>query len=383
MRNLVIVAIVISFASCSQSNQSSIKKSEKVIKIDLSRGANNDLKEKLNIIDVKQLETSELLLIGSVKKAMFKFNRYFIQDLQTHSLLVFGPEGNFIQRIGAKGRGEGEFIELRDFSVTEDSLICLLSYQRILMYTLNGRFVKSVKIKNKDEFLNPLQMASFNSSVFYLWQGSFGVQRNEKSMPFLIYTMSSKGKMLENKYLPLKRIIYEGKQFNSCYNGINLRPTFGSYTIYKIANDSLFENVHIDFGGNTLDDAQIDKGFSKEVALQIHDYNMNSDYAVGIDNFHETKDYYYFTFIQKGEIKQLFFSKKTGGFVCGGMNPFTQINCTNNNKFVCILEPFYLKELGSLYADGMISKQTFEALEKIKVNINSNPILLIYELNGL
>ncbi len=203
MRSLVIAAIVFGFASCSQSKQPSIKKPGKAIKIDLSKGANNDLKEKLNITDVKHLETSEQILIGPVKKAMFKFNRYFIQDLQAHSLLVFGPEGNFIQRIGAKGRGEGEFTELRDFSVTEDSMICLLAYHRILMYNLNGGYVRSVKIKNWDEFLNPLQMASFKSSVFYLWQGSFGVQRNKKPTPFLIYTMSSGGKMLENKYLPL------------------------------------------------------------------------------------------------------------------------------------------------------------------------------------
>ena len=377
MRTQIIIIIVFSFFSCNQLKEKEINKTNNIITINIDNES-QFIDYKLKLTKKIQLETTKESLIGQAGKIIYRHNKIFIQDLKTHSLFVFDTDGKFIQQIGRRGRGPGEHPELRDFSISNDDLIYLLTYNRILTYNFDGKYITTINIKHDDKILlNPLKFATLNGNDFFLWQGTFGYKHDIDRMPYLMYKMSSNGDLLNGYFATSRITMGNHTQFSPCYDGININPPFGEYSIYKIDNNDLFENVKIDFGKNTLMSDQLEKGFSDRVAKQEYELR-NSNYCVGIDNFLETEDYYYFTFIYEGKLKQILYSKKTKDYTIGKLTPFTKMLCTKDKYFIAAVEPYFLEYIST---QTISNEEIYRSLKALKVEIEANPILLQFEIS--
>ena len=378
MKIKLIILFIISIYSCSQLKEKEINKTNNIITIDIN-AESPCIQNKLKISKIISLETKKESIIGRIVKIKYRNNKFFILDRDTHRLLVFDTEGDFVQEIGRRGRGPGEHDELRDFSISNDDLIYLLTYNQIIAYNIEGKFIRTINIKpDKNIHLNPLQFATINGNDFYLWQGTFDWNIEKERMPFLMYKMSSDGELTNDNYFPtVRRIMGSRTQFLPSYDGININPPFGVYSIYQISEKDIFENIRIDFGKNSFPANQLESGFSEIVGQQERELMNSSNYCVGINNFLESKDYYYFTFIHEGIIKQTIYSKKTKNYAIGNFSIFTNITCIKGNSFICAVDPFYFKNISP---NIITNAEIYNSLRDLTVDIDANPIILQFEI---
>ena len=96
------------------------------------------------------LETNEECLIGRIHEAQIFDNYIYILDVFfAKSLFIFDIEGKFVRKIGSIGRGPGEYINVRDFTLDTENRFIFLQDQgtRIHRYHLDGTFSKSFAIE--------------------------------------------------------------------------------------------------------------------------------------------------------------------------------------------------------------------------------------------
>lgn len=105
----------------------------------------------LEIIKVLKLESGDDIFIGSYDKILLNDDVLCIMDNKiTHSIFSFDQEGNFLFKISNLGEGPDEYLEIRDFTISNDSeTLDLLDFggRKILKYNKkNGELVETIRI---------------------------------------------------------------------------------------------------------------------------------------------------------------------------------------------------------------------------------------------
>jgi hypothetical protein len=118
-------------------------------------------------IDVIPLEFNVSCILGEIRKVAICGDNIFVLESQRSSAVYrFDMRGNFLNRIGSKGQGPEEIIELNDFTVNEEEqLIYLLDNYRqsILSCTFDGEVKESIKINQYADQLH------YKNGLFYLF----------------------------------------------------------------------------------------------------------------------------------------------------------------------------------------------------------------------
>lgn len=77
-------------------------------------------------------------------------------DSRTCQILKFDKNGKYLQKIGRKGQGPGEFEDPRSFFIDSNKNIYVGDNRRIHIFDKSGKFIKSIRLNYKiyDFFLN-------------------------------------------------------------------------------------------------------------------------------------------------------------------------------------------------------------------------------------
>jgi hypothetical protein len=95
------------------------------------------------------LETTDKSLLGGFKKIIPTKDYFFIQD--SYMLYIFGRNGQFISRIGNKGQGQEEYVELSDFDIDDHNIYILDDVRsNILVYSYENKFLRSIRLNSYD-----------------------------------------------------------------------------------------------------------------------------------------------------------------------------------------------------------------------------------------
>lgn len=73
-------------------------------------------------VKIIPLETNDLSLISQIRKIVSNNNKWYISEFNDSPIKVYSKNGNYITSIGKKGQGPGEFIQITDFSVNNDTV---------------------------------------------------------------------------------------------------------------------------------------------------------------------------------------------------------------------------------------------------------------------
>lgn len=95
------------------------------------------------------LETNEKCLLSRISKMEIADNRIFILDNKLKVLLCFSEKGKFLNKIGTKGRGPGEYIHPADFFICKkDSLVKVYDsrQKKIICFDFNGKFKGNIML---------------------------------------------------------------------------------------------------------------------------------------------------------------------------------------------------------------------------------------------
>ena len=119
-----------------------------------SEGIMTDLKSPLNELSMSVLSDSVVSLRfdlpephiwGTVTNVYFVDSVVFIVDGKQGNIFRFNRDGSYLNKIGNRGEGPGEFRKLTNVMVDEDFFYAgNISERRLYCYTHDGRFVKTI-----------------------------------------------------------------------------------------------------------------------------------------------------------------------------------------------------------------------------------------------
>lgn len=151
MRRKIFLAWIftVMICGCSSSNIS-LELSYTPISIDSTDTISVSFNDCFDILSCIPLEETEDCHVASVRRVEFFEGNYYISSSNANvGLAVFDDKGGFVRRIGQRGNGHGEYVNLYDFAIDKKNRHILLLCNRsslVKEYLLDGTFLKEKNI---------------------------------------------------------------------------------------------------------------------------------------------------------------------------------------------------------------------------------------------
>ncbi len=198
----------------------------------------------LSDIKLIPLETNDSILIGEINKVLGDENSFYILDaFNTGRIFRFDKQGKFLNFIGKKGNGPGEFNTPLDFIVFNDKVLVLNEGGKIIEFDKNGNYKKTLKLPE----LLPVLFTKDESHWFFVI-----AQPGEKKLWVTDDKFKIKEKFFNYRVRPLESLhwssffkdkeghIYYFRKYDKVYawNGKTFLPyitlDFGSKSFHKL-----------------------------------------------------------------------------------------------------------------------------------------------------
>lgn len=218
------------------------------------------------------LNTERCGPIGNIKHIEKAHSFIFVQD--ENSLFRFDTLGNFINRIGRKGRGPGEYLQISSFSLDETKeVIYILDTNNIIKYTFDGVYINiSPRILGINNIL-------FTKNILYCSQAILNPKYVADSGRFELTLLSEEFKILVS-LLPVSRskdisimFAYKANIYN--YNGDFFYNDPFKDTVY-IYQDLRLNPAYLFVSDNNHPKMEISKIFETNdfILLKINNSNI-------------------------------------------------------------------------------------------------------------
>jgi hypothetical protein len=258
-------------------------------------------------VDIIQLETTKSSLIGQFSKGIIDRQDVYLMDFRHQALLNFDIHGKFKRKIGQKGKGPDDFLELRDFCVT-DSIVYVLDYRKVHAYhKKTGKNLESWSFDARNGF-NPINFVVFDSNHYFLWCSNPDVWDPNSGEYYRMQKMK-KGK-IDSEFFKYEYRLSDDPRFYPCMDrSYYMKPIDGEDMVYKLTKDSVSASFAIDFGNMSLSPEKVDLLRNSKEPNAFLKSNAFKDISDILDMEH----YIYFTCSgPDARTYEAFIHKKTG-----------------------------------------------------------------------
>lgn len=191
------IIVIVSLLSCGKKENQ-----QKIIPLDIN--SYTDLK----ITDISKeiieipLEFTKEAMIGTIGKIEFTNEAIYVHDLNNSRVLKFSNSGKFIQQIGKKGNGPGEYQFMNSFAVNpREETIYIATQGRIILYDLKGKFKQDLKDFG---FVNYI---AFIENELKIFSSKFGFQEKGSDQLYNLEILKSyNSEMEQTDSLLIKKI---------------------------------------------------------------------------------------------------------------------------------------------------------------------------------
>lgn len=394
---LLIIAFLNIYCSRVHNNLSNVKYNISTIDltgIDQLENSELNISQIVDNLNVKyvKLETTEKSMVEVIFDSEINNSNIFI--LNKSGLLMFDLNGKFIKKIGTYGKGPNEHLGILGFSCT-DSLIAIISNftRKMLLYNSKGDFLKTFSVNvsaGKPNFINNSCM-SINRRFGDIYDNDYYITEIVKTTGDTIAI-----RYLRNEILKSKRLYVEANS-QWYYNDTLYIKESLTDTIYTITNNSITPRFVLDMGKYKLPDdflynmKEKEKYGYKYITMVSAFENCNCIYLIlNHNNKKKVAEYnkrtkqtkYYYL---NGSQVNKYGNVVGGGFKndIDGSFPVENLRSLKNNKLLTILYPYNMNEkklnpkIENAVEINEKKKDEFQKLMKI-MNIEDNPVLLIY-----
>lgn len=256
-----------------------VEKKEKILFSDLFKD-----------VKVIPLETSDSCLVSRIESVRYRDNKFFILDPDQDIIFIFDNEGHFLNKISKKGKGPGEYVDIRSFDVdAKDKLITIASYKKIIFYDFQGTYIKEKPLSSSSCDL------SLSDKHILIYPGFSSSNINGKQEGYLLVIKDKEG--FETKgYVPFDVSKMEGHtmsyQKSGAFSPFKDETLFYypfSNNIYSIQGDSVSIKYIVDLGKHNLPSDYFDNFLTSKEAF---DNLRNSSYAFAFNHCWENDRYF-------------------------------------------------------------------------------------------
>ncbi|GHS92121.1 hypothetical protein FACS1894174_00670 [Bacteroidia bacterium] len=290
-----IILITFIFYGCYREKQTTIINRDYVTiqaqNIDFNADNQVLLSDFVDKIDIIPLEFTDSCILKEIGKIVIHDGNIFIIEARRPEIVFrFDMQGNFLNRIGVRGQGPEELVELRDFSINEESHIVYLldnMRQTVLCYTFDGHFIESIKI---NQYASELE---YKNGLFYLYFDQPVIGEHLYSL----IIRNIKGE-IENMFFPSRKYpINMGSRIFTKTNGEILFHKPMNDTIYSLDGTTLKYTYYFDFGSLRYMPEEIKEIYMEQTtSLQVL---LNNERISGIDYLYQIGKWIYFNSIYK------------------------------------------------------------------------------------
>ncbi len=354
------------------------------------KDSNPSYEEVFKDTEVIYLETNESCLVSEITQMEILDDKIFILDWKLNSLSVFNTQGKFLNKIGKKGKGPGEYIRPRHFIVNRNEKLVKVfdaPTNKLMCFQFDGTLVKEIKLNYYLRTFGELASGGY-------WGYCSNLSNNTKhSKEYLkLITFKSDGKV--DQFIDG---IKNPDRVN-CSNSYISCSADGSVSfvepylpnIYWLKDGNITTKFKIEYSGQFIPNTLLKKVESIKPPVinnkkKLMD-KINTDYANKFMRFFENEDWVVLVSFYRGTT--LFYnkrSKKSHEF-----SKFIFSELTNNIYFLnckCLSGNSIYSEASLLDIQSLLkSKNRTERQKKIlnqmlqSRNANDNPVIIKYTI---
>lgn len=245
---LYILLVLISVACNSTKEEKKKIKNGDIVSISItdmetSYGKLSDFAEEIKMIP---LEFTDDCILGEIEKIVMSDDCIFIMERDNRKgIYVFDHMGKYLYKIGNRGQGPEEFVDLSDFSLNEEErLIYLydLARTKVLVFSYGEDFIKDIQMNYyADKF-------EYQNGLFYLYREN--VVYGDPLYSLVI--KNNKGETV-NKYYP---VIEKSSYIHDCiFRKLDNEILFAEHmrdSIFTIKGKELVPKYFIDYKGESM-----------------------------------------------------------------------------------------------------------------------------------
>jgi hypothetical protein len=330
--------------------------------------------ERAVLEEVIPLETTNNSLLNTINKFMVHEDKFYVFDFKNFQLLEFHNDGKFSKKIGKRGKGPGEYHEVRDFDI-KGNFIYILDYKKIHRYDKHtGKFVDTKKLKiDQKTALNPKKFIILNDHDYYLWSSNPDTYDKSGEYNRLFFF---KNDQEAATYFPYDYKIYDGPRFYEAYDGsYYMKSIDGDYDIFKITGETIINELKLNFGSRSL---PVD--YVKNHGIVNGGAYIKHDSFKGVDNIRMLSDsYLYFNCSGPGSYTyEGLVNTKTNQVIFGKMDfPINPILLFADEKdFYGYFEPSWIEK----YMKVETNNTLFEKFKDMTgtISASDNPVIVKY-----
>lgn len=355
-----------------------------------------------DVFDVKDFKIIELspekdILLSNIERVGFSDSIIFVKS--DHNLFSFDMEGKFLNKIGNRGRGHGEYVDLYSFFIdNEKKEICIVDqYSRsFLYYNYEGLFLRKVVLENNDYSM--MQTADYLGADKMFCQNY--ILNSENGSLFSEYDIKNKKyySVMPTKLKTMNTAeSFGGTCFTISQDDIKIITPFDN-TIYKIDQQKIEPYLRVEVPkSKKIPQRAIKQIIKKRTFSFFTKIQLFSDnYFVGFNDIFETDDYIFlnelpgatFFIINKDKLSGTYheclpaFDAEKDEQEQFKTLPLINIRMSIGNKLVGFGDYWTLERYVSLFPDDcydkwmLLLKNYFNHLDK-----ESNACLILYELS--
>lgn len=342
MRNYCILVTVLMLAGTGCKKSASIE----TVTADLGRNSSANLLEYVSGIKLIPLETNDSLLIGSNNELAVSDGEYYVMNRGANDRVFrFDPQGKFLNTIGVKGRGPGEYPGLVNTQLLNDTVIIYASPgMSVNFYTKEGAYL------GQEEY--PGQGGAWyykTGEDEYLVYNGYGMQEPERVYLF------SPGKNSRTGFLQTDAKVISISDglpaFNRLGDTVFIRETYNDTIFrYDIGGKRIAPYLRFDFGKNAIDKKVFEFGDRMESAR----YFMSLEHASVRRYMEDATMRLVEVVVNKKPLPEMIYGlnfKDQGEWIwfSGGKTDTgslaTSFRLLQDGNLYCLLEPYRLKNL--------------------------------------
>lgn len=142
MKRICNVFLLLCMFACGEDSKNSGNKIEIPV-----QGVDISISDIFTDLSVIPLETNDSSFIGSISKIELSNGKIYVLDKSsTKKVHIFDTVGNYVSSIGNIGRGNGEYLNVEDFALSNDTVVILSHPSMAYLYNNDGEFISSKKL---------------------------------------------------------------------------------------------------------------------------------------------------------------------------------------------------------------------------------------------
>ncbi len=389
IRIIISAVVAILLVSCSKSSNTQASfHNDHTVFIDLKDAPTrrwSEFLDNITIVGLVPLKTDNPLdEVRNIKNA----DGYLYISDKSKKLYSFDMSGQARFVINAHGRGRGEYIDLTDFCIHNDTIFILDRLtSRILCYSSKtGKYQSYIKIENTADYFG---IAATDDGI-YLLKSMFNYPFKQNSYPLELINYSGKtqSNLLQQSewYIKQTEEYYWGGECCIYRLGdqTHLAIPFRN-AIYEIASsDSAYIKYRFDFGQNDID-SHIDSPSAMSPAnrsLTAFDGGVVAETNEHIILYTTSEQAMSYLVYNKRSSRYDIFTHQINGTYCL-MGGDSYVYSINDSCFATLISPYKITPLPhQITLEGFSDniKSVYDELHSRDISSDDNPILMLFDI---